>query len=87
MLRPRQPGHRPPRRLTHPVVETAAIVAIGTRTTTRTATAVIAVAITAGTTTAVAAIIALLARPLSPLPLMAEPARHGRLTATRGRGT
>jgi hypothetical protein len=33
------------------------------------------------------AVIALLARPPSPLPLMAELARHGRLTATRGRGT
>jgi hypothetical protein len=34
-----------------------------------------------------AATVALLARPPTPLPLMAEPARQGRLTATHGRGT
>jgi hypothetical protein len=32
-------------------------------------------------------VIALLVRPPPPLPLTAEPACHGRLTATRGRGT
>jgi hypothetical protein len=82
-LRPRQPG----RRLARPVAAIVATVATGTRTTTRTATAVMAVATTAGTATAVAAALALLARPPSPLPLMAEPARHGRLTTARGRGT
>jgi hypothetical protein len=40
-----------------------------------------------GTAMAVAAVIALLARPPPPLPLTVEPAHHGQLTATRGRGT
>jgi hypothetical protein len=64
---------------------TAATVATGTRTTIRTATTIMAVATTAGTATAVAAVIALLARPSSPLPLTAESACHGRLTATHAR--
>jgi hypothetical protein len=48
---------------------------------------VMVVATTAGTAMAVAAVVALLARPPSPLPLMTELTHHGRLTATRGRGT
>jgi hypothetical protein len=66
---------------------TTATVATETRTTTRTATVVMAVATMVGPATAVAAVIALLARPLPSLPLTAEPARHDRLTAIRGRGT
>jgi hypothetical protein len=79
---PPQPGHHPPRRLAYQAMATTASVATETRTTTRTATVVMAVA-----TTTVAAVMTLLARPPSPLTLTAEPARHGRLTATRGRGT
>jgi hypothetical protein len=84
---PRQQGCRPPRRLTCPVAAIAATVATGTRITTRTAMTVMVVATTVGTTVVVAATVALLARPPSPPPLMAEPAHHDRLMATRGRGT
>jgi hypothetical protein len=69
-----QPGHHPPCYLTHPAVAT---MAIKTRTTTRTAMTVMTVATTTGIPTVVAIVIALLARPPSPVPLTIEPACHG----------
>jgi hypothetical protein len=70
----RPPSSTPSR---HPAVTTTVTVATGTITTTRTAMVVMVVATTTGTTTPVVAVITLLARLPSPLPLTAELARHG----------
>jgi hypothetical protein len=62
ILHPRRPSHRLPHHLAHPMVATAAPVATGPSITTKTAIAVMAAATMARTTSAAAAMVALLAR-------------------------
>jgi hypothetical protein len=84
---PRRPSHRLPRRFTHPMAETAAPVATGTSTTSKTTIAVMAAATTARTATAAETVVAPLVRPPPPQVPTAGPTHRCQPTANRGRGT